>query len=114
MRTPVSKESNETSLDRGLQRQQLRRRYLGLVVRYDGDASFDAAGNVKRAKDRSRCQLAWSPDSKRWFPLRDARKGADLVPLGKKGSVDAYDCYPSRSPRVFSGARRKKPASTHL
>lgn len=70
--------------------------YLGLVVRYDGDAAFDKDGGIKRAKDKSRCQLAWSPDTKKWFPLVGKGGQADLIPLGKRGSPDAYDCYPSK------------------
>ena len=69
--------------------------YLGLLAVYDNQ--FGANGG---ADDKVRCELAWSPDTKRWFRLRDQgreRRGggadgrqelgaahvAQLIPTGK-------------------------------
>mmetsp|Transcript_41025 Transcript_41025/g.92350 ORF Transcript_41025/g.92350 Transcript_41025/m.92350 type:complete len:478 (+) Transcript_41025:139-1572(+) len=55
--------------------------YLGLVVSYDNNFVKGSAA------DRTRCELAWSPDSVRWRRLRDERgRGTnELIPLGGGG-----------------------------
>ena len=68
--------------------------YLGFVVSYDF--------NFERGSphDRTRCELAWSPDSVNWHRLYDERRGTrEIIPLSKSANApDGYDCYPANRP----------------
>ena len=65
--------------------------YIGLLATYD--SHFTPHGD---ANDKVRCELAWSPDSFRWYRLQDESRQShqsELIPTGAAfGKSDSFDC----------------------
>eukprot|EP00662_Eupelagonemidae_sp_cell21_P043580 gene43580-65104_t len=56
--------------------------YLGVVMVY----------NAATARQDVHCELAWSPDTVRWYRIE---QGHDLIPLGPDGGFESHICYGS-------------------